>query len=34
MILSFGFKYGIFVDLDLVFDVRFILNLFYIFELK
>ena len=33
-ILSFGFKYGIPVDLDLVFDVRFIPNPFYIPELK
>lgn len=33
-VLSFGFKYGIPVDLDLVFDVRFIPNPFYIPELK
>lgn len=33
-ILSFGFKYGIPVDSDLVFDVRFITNPFYIPELK
>ena len=33
-ILSFGFKYGIPVDADLVFDVRFIPNPFYIPELK
>ena len=33
-ILSFGFKYGIPVDSDLVFDVRFIPNPFYIPELK
>ena len=33
-ILSFGFKYGIPVDSDLVFDVRFIPNPFYIQELK
>ena len=33
-ILSFGFKYGIPVDSDLVFDVRFIPNPFYILELK
>lgn len=33
-ILSFGFKYGIPVDSDLVFDVRFIPNPFYIRELK
>ncbi|MBC7958903.1 MAG: RNase adaptor protein RapZ, partial [Vallitaleaceae bacterium] len=33
-ILSFGFKYGIPSDSDLVFDVRFIPNPFYIKELK
>ncbi|MDF2503659.1 MULTISPECIES: RNase adapter RapZ [Clostridium] len=33
-ILSFGFKYGIPVDSDLVFDVRFLPNPFYIPELK
>lgn len=33
-ILSFGFKYGIPVDSDLVFDIRFIPNPFYIPELK
>ena len=33
-ILSFGFKYGIPVDSDLVFDVRFIPNPLYIPELK
>ncbi|MCQ2968911.1 MAG: RNase adapter RapZ [Clostridium sp.] len=33
-ILSFGFKYGIPVDSDVVFDVRFIPNPFYIPELK
>ena len=33
-ILSFGFKYGIPVDSDLVFDVRFMPNPFYIAELK
>lgn len=33
-ILSFGFKYGIPVDADLVFDVRFLPNPFYIEELK
>ncbi|NFE73987.1 RNase adapter RapZ [Clostridium botulinum] len=33
-VLSFGFKYGIPVDSDLVFDVRFIPNPFYILELK
>jgi UPF0042 nucleotide-binding protein len=31
---SFGFKYGIPIDCDLVFDVRFIPNPFYIPELK
>lgn len=33
-VLSFGFKYGIPSDSDLVFDVRFIPNPFYIDELK
>ncbi|SHJ94798.1 UPF0042 nucleotide-binding protein [Hathewaya proteolytica DSM 3090] len=33
-VLSFGFKYGIPVDSDLVFDVRFLPNPFYIMELK
>ncbi|MDF2906218.1 MAG: nucleotide-binding protein [Herbinix sp.] len=33
-ILSFGFKHGIPVDSDLVFDVRFLPNPFYIPELK
>lgn len=33
-VLSFGFKYGIPNDSDLVFDVRFIPNPFYISELK
>ena len=33
-LLSFGFKYGIPVDADLVFDVRFLPNPFYIEELK
>lgn len=33
-ILSFGYKYGIPSDSDLVFDVRFIPNPFYIHELK
>lgn len=33
-ILSFGFKYGIPADSDLVFDVRFLLNPFYIEDLK
>lgn len=33
-ILSFGFKYGIPADSDLVFDVRFIPNPYYVDELK
>lgn len=33
-VLSFGFKYGIPSDADLVFDVRFIPNPFYVAELK
>ena len=33
-ILSFGYKYGIPADADLVFDVRFLPNPFYIDELK
>ncbi len=33
-VVSFGFKYGIPVDADLVFDVRFLPNPFYIDELK
>jgi len=33
-VLSFGFKYGIPKDSDLVFDVRFIPNPFYVNELK
>ncbi len=33
-ILSFGFKYGIPEDADLVFDVRFLPNPYYIAELK
>jgi len=33
-IISFGFKYGIPMDCDLVFDVRFIPNPYYIHELK
>jgi len=33
-ILSFGFKYGIPADADLVFDVRFLPNPFYIDELR
>ena len=31
---SFGFKYGIPLDCDMVFDVRFLPNPFYIPELK
>ena len=34
MVLSFGFKYGIPADSDLVFDVRFLPNPFYIEGLK
>lgn len=34
MMLSFGFKYGIPADSDLVFDVRFLTNPFYVTELK
>lgn len=26
----FGFKYGVFIDVDLVFDVCFLLNFYYI----
>ena len=33
-VMSFGFKYGIPVDADLVFDVRFLPNPFYLEELK
>lgn len=33
-VISFGFKYGIPVDADLVFDVRFLPNPFYIDQLK
>lgn len=33
-LVSFGFKYGILQDADLIFDVRFIPNPFYIAELK
>lgn len=33
-IMSFGFKYGIPVDADLVFDVRFLPNPYYIEELR
>lgn len=34
MILSFGFKYGIPIESDLVFDVRFLPNPYYLPELK
>ena len=33
-VLSFGFKYGIPTDADLVFDVRFLANPYYVPELK
>ncbi|MDL2273581.1 RNase adapter RapZ [Oscillospiraceae bacterium OttesenSCG-928-G22] len=33
-VLSFGFKYGIPVDCDLVFDLRFLPNPFYVEELR
>lgn len=33
-ILSFGFKYGVPIDADLIFDVRFLPNPFYIEELR
>ena len=33
-VMSFGFKYGIPTDADLVFDVRFLPNPFYVEELK
>lgn len=33
-VISFGFKYGIPLDADLVFDVRFLPNPFYVPELK
>lgn len=33
-VMSFGFKYGIPLDSDLVFDVRFLPNPFYVSELK
>ena len=34
MVTSFGFKYGLPMDADLVFDVRFMPNPFYIEELR
>jgi len=33
-VISFGFKHGILLDADIVFDVRFLPNPFYIEELK
>lgn len=33
-VISFGFKYGVPIEADLVFDVRFLPNPFYIAELK
>lgn len=33
-VLSFGFKYGIPADADLVFDVRFLPNPYYVDELR
>lgn len=33
-VISFGFKYGIPIDADLVFDVRFLPNPFYVEDLK
>ena len=33
-IVSFGFKYGMPIDADMVFDVRFLPNPFYVEELK
>ena len=33
-VLSFGFKYGIPADADLVFDVRFLPNPYYVDQLK
>jgi UPF0042 nucleotide-binding protein len=33
-VMSFGFKYGIPIEADLVFDVRFLPNPFYVAELK
>ena len=34
VIVSFGYKYGLPLDCDLIFDVRFLVNPFYINELK
>ena len=33
-VVSFGFKYGLPLEADLVFDVRFLPNPYYIPELK
>ena len=33
-VISFGFKYGIPIEADLVFDVRFLPNPFYLAELR
>ena len=33
-VISFGFKYGMPLDADLVFDVRFLPNPFYVEDLK
>ena len=33
-VISFGFKYGIPIEADLVFDVRFLLNPYYVEELR
>ena len=33
-VISFGFKYGIPIEADLVFDVRFLPNPYYVDELK
>ncbi|WP_044565530.1 RNase adapter RapZ [Anaerococcus provencensis] len=33
-LLSFGYKYGVSEDFDFIFDVRFLPNPFYIYELK
>lgn len=33
-VVSFGFKHGILLDADLVFDVRFIPNPYYVLELR
>lgn len=33
-VMLFGFKYGILIDVDFVFDVRFLLNLYYIESMR